>query len=99
MACRKKTPIVGNRGYEARGFNGLSARNGQRRITRVMFSAVVHQSKTVTSTENKKRDIHEEDPSDKRQEGQARALPGVGRGGQRGRAPRNVHTKTQMKDR
>ncbi len=34
----------------------MSARNGQRHITRVKFSAVVHQSKTVTSTVNNKGD-------------------------------------------
>jgi hypothetical protein len=77
LAYRKKVPLVGNRDYEVRGYNGLSARNGQRHITRVMFSAVVHQSMTATSTVK----IREMDDDQSEQEtggGQAKALPGVG---------------------
>jgi hypothetical protein len=83
-------------------YNGLAARNGQRHITGVMFSAVVHQSMTATSqcVVNKERDLRMTTRASKRREGQARVLPGVGGGGaEGGRHHTTIRTKTRLENR
>jgi hypothetical protein len=55
----------------------------QRHITRVMFSAVVHQSRTATATVMRKEvNLRMTTRASKRRGGRTRALPGIGWGRQ-----------------
>jgi hypothetical protein len=68
-------------------YNGLAARNGQRHITDVMFSAVVHQSMTATSqcVVIKRERFADDDPSEQETGGTGKGSAGGWWGEPRGK--------------